>query len=120
MLIDWRHKFGDILNYGDIYYDFAKIYHALIINHNLIRKQRFKISINKNKINYDYKTYQNNKLLIDTFEDFLILNGYSVEKTKTLTALIFLNIAPLHDGSYSYLLFYLGKKMLNDIIENYE
>ena len=119
-LIDWRHNFGQILDYGDIYYDFAKIYHALIINHNLIRKEYYKISIKKNKINYDFKKYPNNKLLVSIFENFLITNGYSVEKTKIITALIFLNIAPLHDGNYSYLLFFLGKKMLNDIIKNYE
>ena len=119
-LIDWRHNFGAILDYGDIYYDFAKIYHALIINHNLIRKEYFKISIKKNKINYDFKKYPNNKLLISIFENFLVTNGYSVEKTKIITAVIFINIAPLHDGNYSFLLFFLGKKMLNDIIKNYE
>ncbi len=118
--IDWRHAFGKLLDYGDIYYDFAKIYHALIINHDLIRKEYFRIIMKKNNVKYSFKQYPNNEFLINIFENFLKKNGYSVKKTKIITSLIFLNIAPLHDGDYSYLLFFLGKKMLDDIIKDTE
>ena len=39
---DWREKFGDDIRTGDIYYDLAKIYHGLIVNHEFIRKNQFK------------------------------------------------------------------------------
>ena len=28
IFLDWRQNFGGIINYGDIYYDLAKLYHG--------------------------------------------------------------------------------------------
>ena len=53
----------------------------------------------------------------DNFYDFLNLNNYDVKKVKILTALIFLNIAPLHHFPYCKMLFYLGKESLFDILK---
>jgi len=51
------------------------------------------------------------------FYDFLNSNNYDVKKVKILTALIFLNIAPLHHFPYCKMLFYLGKESLFDILK---
>ena len=42
-LLDWRQDFGNIIKYGDLYYDFAKMYHALIISGEIIRNNQFEI-----------------------------------------------------------------------------
>ena len=39
-------------------------------------------------------------------------NGYDLKKVNKITALIFINIAPLHHYPYSIFLFFLGKMML--------
>ena len=44
--------------------------------------------------------------------DFVNGSGYSWAKVNQVTALVFLNIAPLHHYPYSHLLYYLGKSML--------
>lgn len=111
-LLDWREEFGNIKNYGDIYYDFAKINHGLIIDHNIIKKSKFNIYINKKKINFDFFQSKENKECQKILFKFLRDNNYSVKKVKIITSLIFLNIASLHHYPYSIFLYYLGKMML--------
>ena len=47
-LLDWRESFDDLINYGDIYYDFAKLNHGFIINHSLISENKFDVSFENN------------------------------------------------------------------------
>ena len=54
-LLDWRQDFGSNLNYGDLYYDFAKLLHGMIVSHKFVLKNEFKITKNKNNINIKIK-----------------------------------------------------------------
>lgn len=108
-LIDWRHNFAGNIEYGDIYYDFAKLHHALIITHEVVRKNQFEIKINKDIINYDFFIKSNLYEYKDFFEKFVKEKGYDLDKLKILSALTFLNIAPLHHSPYNKFLYYLGK-----------
>ena len=40
--------------------------------------------------------------------------GYDIKKVNIITALIFINIAPLHHHPYSIFLFFLGKLLLEN------
>lgn len=114
-LLDWRQDFGGLFEIGDIYYDLAKLNHGLIISHDLILKNQFNININDNNISFDFNR---KNILIEcekAFRKFIINNEYDLKKVDILTALIFLNISPLHHVPYSHLLFYLGKYMLHKI-----
>ncbi|MGV8598021.1 hypothetical protein ACV35V_37700, partial [Pseudomonas aeruginosa] len=51
------------------------------------------------------------------FEVWLANHGYDVRKVRVLTALIYLNIAPLHHHPYTLLLYSLGKSMLRAELE---
>ena len=33
ILIDWREDFGENVEYGDLYYDIAKLYGGMILNY---------------------------------------------------------------------------------------
>lgn len=110
--LDWRQDFAGELWIGDIYYDFAKLNHGLIICHELIVKNMFNININDDNITFDFYRKQ---ILVECenyFKKWIEKNGYDYKKVRILTALIFLNIAPLHHDPYSKLLYYLGKSML--------
>ena len=52
LLIDWRQDFAGELEFGDIYYDLAKINHGLIIDHSVIKKSQFDIKIEKKTIQF--------------------------------------------------------------------
>ena len=117
IFIDWRQDFAGNLNIGDIYYDLSKLLHGLIINHEIINKNLFSVDWINREINY---FFERKEILIEC-EDFFYKwceqNAYSVKKIKTITSLIFLNIASLHHYPYCLLLYGLGTKMLNDLLK---
>ena len=120
-LIDWRTDFDGIENVGDIYYDFAKLEHALFVNGEVIRNKKYNVKITRNSVKYRIATKINLIRFKNYFHKYLISNGYDLNKVKLLSSLIYLNIAPLHDYPYNELLFYHGKlsltKTLNGDLE---
>lgn len=112
-LIDWRQNFGkDNLDVGDAYYDFAKFYHGLIVSHHIIAQKQFNVDVNGNIITFDIHRLQSAISAESVFFDWLISHNFDVKKVKILTALIFLNVAGLHEYPYSLFLYYLGKHLL--------
>ena len=75
--------------------------------------------MHKNSIFFEIKVKKIYKDLNFLFDNFISKN-FDLYKTKILTALVFLNIAPLHHKPYSYLLFYLGKEMLHNSLNSDE
>jgi NDP-sugar pyrophosphorylase family protein len=117
VFLDWRQDFGGELNIGDIYYDFAKLLHGLIISHELIVGNFYQVDWRPDVIEYDFHRKQ---ILVECerhFASWLEGNGYDRKKVSVLTALIYLNIAALHHHPYSLLLYSLGKSMLNNELE---
>ena len=90
--------------------------HGLIINHEIIMKDLYKVEWINDRLFYEFKR---KKILLDCEEYFYqwcIKNHYDVKKIKLLTALIYLNIAALHHYPYCLLLYGHGTKMLNELI----
>lgn len=117
-LLDWRQNFGEgNYEFGDIYYDLAKLYHGLLLSHK---------SVNQKKYFNDFVDNNTTKLgifrpknLIDCqvfFEKWIIKNDYDLYKVKILTYIIFINIAVLHEPPYSNFLYKFGKFHLNKFI----
>lgn len=112
VFLDWRQDFGGDLHTGDIYYDFAKLLHGLIVSHELIASDFFSVDWRIESIKYDFHRKQ---ILVECehyFGLWLESHGYDRKKVWVLTALIYLNIAALHHHPYSLLLYALGKSML--------
>ncbi|HML73033.1 MAG TPA: phosphotransferase [Anaerohalosphaeraceae bacterium] len=115
--LDWRQEFGGSLTTGDIYYDLAKLLHGLIVCHELIARDLYKIVWKRDQIRFDLLRRQ---VLVDCekrYEKWLAEQKYNVRKVKMLTALIYLNIAALHHYPYCLLLYALGKQMLKRSLE---
>jgi aminoglycoside phosphotransferase (APT) family kinase protein len=112
IFLDWRQDFGGSLEVGDVYYDLAKLLHGLIVSHEIVTTNHFRITWTENEIIYDFHRKNNLVECEEYFYIWLERNGFDVKKVKIITALIFLNIAPLHHNPYSLLLFALGKSML--------
>jgi hypothetical protein len=117
VFLDWRQDFGGDLSSGDIYYDFAKLLHGMIISHELIAGDFYNVDWRADAIDYDFHRKQ---ILVECerhFGSWLENNGYDRKKVSVLTALIYLNIAALHHHPYSLLLYALGKNMLSKELE---
>lgn len=117
VMLDWRQNFGKS-EYGDMFYDLAKMWHSLIVNHNMVCNERFTIRKEKEifiDIDRTFVDTECETVLKDFISSFL--NDESIKQSRLLTALIFLNIAACHIGLYSDFLFYLGKYMINDFFQ---
>lgn len=113
--IDWRESFGDSTDAGDIYYDLAKFYGGLCIPYNLM-KDESKINYNEGmySINYNYPISENINKFRKTYEEWLVQNGFSLSKVKLITAIIFLNMSPLHDGKFGKMLWFKSIEMFSE------
>jgi thiamine kinase-like enzyme len=116
-LLDWRHDFEGLKEYGDIYYDLSKLYHALIVSHEVIRKEEYSVSVSKDVVNLNFLIKNNLLEFKDIFDRFLVKKGYDLEKVRVLSALIYLNIAPLHHSPYNVFLYYLGVDYLANALD---
>lgn len=115
IFLDWRQDFGGRQDVGDVYYDFAKLLHGLIVNHGLITRREFTVDWEGDEITYDFLRRH---VLVECqrfFDGWLDAEGYDRNKVYLLTALIYLNIAALHHYPYCLLLYALGKEMLAGI-----
>lgn len=115
--LDWRQNFGGSLSIGDIYYDLGKLLHGLIMCHELVAKDEYEIKWEGDEITYDFNRKQ---ILVECenyYYKWLAENGYDVNKVKTMTAIIYLNIAALHHYPYSLVLMALGKEMLQKCLD---
>jgi hypothetical protein len=108
-LIDWRQDFGGHLESGDRYYDLAKLNHNLTINHRIVNQNLFTVESDGRVIRCEI---MRPSILVEcqnVFLDFAHSNGYDVRKIKILTAIIWLNMAPLHHHPFNIFLYYFGK-----------
>lgn len=115
-LIDWRDSFGNSLETGDVYYDLAKLDHALLVAGKNIRVGNFSCDLKPNKVQINFlidnSLYEYRNLL----DKFINYNDYNIKKVKVLSSLIYLNIAPLYEGDYSKFLYFLGQYKLNQLL----
>ena len=107
-LIDWRQDFNGIIESGDMNYDLAKLNHNLVLNHNMLYNNYFEIDFSNDIICdvYVKKSLIDCKSILKTFCEKNDINFSSIE---ILTALIWINMSPLHDHPFDIFLYYFGK-----------
>lgn len=112
--IDWRQDFGGIVEYGDMYYDLAKMYATLLFPHDLIKEKKFSISMKGNEIDYIINQPEDNRYekSKENFEKWLTSKDIDIKKVQQLTSIVLLNMSPLHHSPLNILLYYQGKHTL--------
>lgn len=118
VFLDWRQDFQNSLKKGDLYYDLAKLLHGMIVSHEEVFKDNYKINKKNNKIYFSIKLKKKLFECRNYFYKWLRYKKLDINKVNILTALIFLNIAPLHHSPYRFFLYYLGKYLLNLSLKN--
>ena len=58
-MIDWRQDFAGNIQLGDMYYDFAKLSHNLVVNHEIIDRNLFTVDILDENINLNIHRFKN-------------------------------------------------------------
>jgi mannose-6-phosphate isomerase-like protein (cupin superfamily)/thiamine kinase-like enzyme len=112
-LIDWRQDFANI-GIGDVYYDLAKMYGGILMSYKLMKDEsNYSCSFENGKeATYSYKNSQKLNEFRPFYEKWISQNQYDLTKVKMITALIFLNMSPLHEKEFGDLLFFKSKQML--------
>ena len=113
--LDWRQDFGGIIEYGDIYYDLAKLLHGIVVPHPSIVKGKYSITESENKKNINIFREKKIQNIENVFKKWIFDKEFDLYKVELLCSLIFLNIAPLHHHPYSKFLFSLGHWGLQNI-----
>ena len=116
--LDWRQDFNGDVKKGDIYYDLAKLMHGLIVNHGIIHNNLYSVEWNGNNIDFDFHRKNSLTECEKYFNSWLHKQNFDIYKVYIITALIFLNISPLHHYPYSLLLYALGKKLLFEFVDH--
>ena len=83
-LLDWRQDFGGNMEYGDIYYDLAKLNHGFIISHKIIDEELFNVETNLDHIRYDFHRTQNLINCEEYFKDWVVNKGFNYSKVELL------------------------------------
>jgi choline kinase len=108
-LIDWRQDFGGNLEFGDIYYDLAKLNHSCHINHEIVVKGDFFVRISDSQIQCGILRKDVHVEMEHNLFDFARAEDLNLNKIKVLTSLIWLNMAPLHHHPFDKFLYYYGR-----------
>ena len=114
-LLDWRQDFAGS-NIGDVYYDLSKMYGGILMSYKLMKdEQNFSCFIDQNVVSYNYESESELDNFKSVFEKWITENDYDLDKVKSITALIFLNMSPLHEKEFGNMLFFKSKQMLQEL-----
>jgi choline kinase/mannose-6-phosphate isomerase-like protein (cupin superfamily) len=114
-LLDWRQDFGGN-DTGDVYYDLAKMYGGILISYKLMKDDKnFSCFIDRDIVEYQHSNSDELDKFKDVYEKWIIDLGYDLNKVKSITSLIFLNMSALHEEVFGNLLFFKAKQMLQEI-----
>ena len=109
---------------GDIYYDLAKLYHAIMINGQLILQDMFDCRIMGKEANVSFYAKSNLVFLNEIFRNFCHKNDYRWDNIQLLGILQYFNICTLYDnfkdGKYGKFLFLYGKYQLSKFMNRSE
>ena len=113
ILLDWRQDFGGHVEFGDIYYDLAKLYGGIILNYDYIKLNLLSYTENENVIFFDFAQRFQTDDYLHILSDYVKEKGYDLIKVRILVALIYLNMSPLHHYPFDKILYSLGRDMLH-------
>jgi len=116
--IDPRGSFGKVKNYGDSYYDLAKLMHSCDGGYEYFITDNFKIEDDSSNFTLNY--FNNNKIKIKNIFNQIINNSqFNSNKIQILQGTIFIGMCARHYDSFERqkAMLLTGLQILNDVYE---
>ena len=113
LILDWRQDFSGLIDYGDRYFDLAKLNGGMMVSYKLIKQNKFvfhKDSKGSILINHDVPIEL--KRARNIFRKYLIDKNLDEIKVSILTGLVYLNMAPMHHEPFDHFIYNLGRLSL--------
>jgi hypothetical protein len=117
-LIDWRQDFSGQIEFGDMYYDFAKLLGGITLNYDLIKKALMDFRESATDVHFDFAQRYSAIMFETVLKDFVERKGYCFERVQLLVGIIFINMSPLHHYPFDKLLCCLGRQKIKAALEN--
>jgi hypothetical protein len=116
-LLDWRQDFAGLIEYGDLYYDLAKIYGGLLTSYKRIKRGHFRY-LKSPDGSHIVKIGMPSELndAKEEFERFISENNLDLIKVKVLTGLIYLNMSPMHHEPFDHFIYFYGHLVLESAL----
>ena len=80
-------------------------------------EEDYNFSMTGNEISYDFRNEEKIEKFKPYFEEWVKNSGFDLSKVKKITALIYLNMSPMHDKSLDKLLFFHS---ITELAKNFE
>ena len=112
-LLDWRQDFAGQIEFGDLYYDFAKLYGGIILNYDYIKLNLLSYFEDSSGISFDFAQRYKTKSYLQILSNYIDENGYDLGKVRLLVPLIYLNMSPLHHFPFDKMLYSMGRELLH-------
>lgn len=116
-LLDWRQDFAGLIEYGDLYYDLAKLYGGLLTSYKQIKRGQFKyLKLPDGSHEVGISMPSELRDAKEEFEDFVSENNLDLIKIKTITGLIYLNMSPMHHEPFNHFIYFFGHLVLESAL----
>lgn len=113
LLLDWRQDFSGIVDFGDIYYDLAKLNGGMKVSYKLIKQNKFSFhKDSQSKITIAHDTPEELNRAREVFNIYLNTKGFDATKVNILTGIIYLNMSPMHHEPFDHFIYNYGKLSL--------
>ena len=120
LLLDWRQEIaGSRGAFGDVFYDLGKFAHGLRVDHGVVSRGEYRvIHPRPDAVEYSIARTRAKIEAYETLREFCEQQGFDWSRVRLIEALIYLNIAILHEpAEYAELLAYMGRDLLNSVSE---
>lgn len=113
-LVDWRQDLaGSLSAFGDVYYDLGKLAHGLRVDHGTVHRGGYEVQVESGRGTFHITSVPTKVAWYEALRRFVVQQGWSWTRVQLVEALIYLNIAALHEPSeYRQLLGLQGRWML--------
>jgi hypothetical protein len=118
LLLDWRQEVaGSRGAFGDVYYDLGKLAHGLRVDHGVVSRGQYCVSrTGPAEVQYTIASTPGKVEAYEALRLFCEQQGFDWSRVLLIEALIYLNIAVLHEPTeYQELLAYMGRDLLNAV-----
>lgn len=115
-LIDWRQEFAGRTEYGDWYYDLAKLLGGIYLNYDYIKRGLMRVEHDGAALEFDFARRANTFTYQELLREYAAGYGLDWKRVLTLTGLIYLNMSPLHAAPFDVLLYALAQQLLSEVL----
>ncbi len=115
-LIDWRQEFAGRTDYGDWYYDLAKLLGGIYLNYDYIKLGLMSVQHDDTVLDFDFARRAQTFAYQEILRLYVLKMGLDWTRIQTITGLIYLNMAPLHVAPFDKLLYGLAQQILTEVL----